>query len=193
MADTGEPAVFDAAEFDVVVEIPKGQRNKYEMDHAIGRIRLDRCLFTATSYPADYGYIENTLALDGEPLDAMVLIDEPTFPGCVVRCRPLGMLCMIDENGRDNKVLCVPAGDTRLEQLRDIMHVPEFDKLEIQHFFTVYKDLDPDKAVEGEVSWVGRSVAEAEIERAHRRTGERSSLTDASDPVSDPVGGEGRR
>src|SRR3954470_12899266 len=135
MANTGASAVFgaavfDAAEFDVLVEIRKGQRNKYEMDHTIGRICLDRCLFTATSYPADYGYIENTLALDGEPLYAMVLIGEPTFPGRVVRCRPLGMLCMFDESGRDDKVFCVPAADTRLEQLRDIMHVPEFDKLE---------------------------------------------------------------
>jgi inorganic pyrophosphatase len=123
----------------------------------------------------------------------MVLIAEPTFPGCVVRCRALGMLCMTDEGGRDNKVLCVPAGDTRLEQLRDIMHVPEFDKLEIEHFFTVYKDLDPDKAVEGDVSWVGRSDAEAEIERAHRRSGERTALTEASDPLHGAGGQGGQR
>jgi inorganic pyrophosphatase len=76
-------------EFDVVVEIPKGQHNKCEMDHAIGRIRLDRILFTATSYPADYGFIENTLGLDDDPLDAIVLVDEPTFPGCLIRCRAI--------------------------------------------------------------------------------------------------------
>src|SRR5689334_20661848 len=131
MGNTGEPVAFDVASFDVVVEIPKGQRNKYEMDHTVGRISLDRCLFTATSYPGRLRLYREYAGPGGEPLDAMVIIAEPTFPGCVVRCRALGMLCMTDEGGRDNKVLCVPAGDTRLEQLRDIMHVPEFDKLEI--------------------------------------------------------------
>jgi inorganic pyrophosphatase len=129
-------------EFDVVVEIPKGHRNKYELDHKTGRIRLDRTLFTATSYPVDYGFIEDTLGRDGDPLDAMVLVGEPTFPGCVIRCRPIGMFRMSDEHGQDDKVLCVPAADTRQEHLRDIDHVPEFDKLEIQHFFEVYKDLE---------------------------------------------------
>ncbi len=99
-------------EFDVVVEIPKGHRNKYEMDHKTGRIRLDRTLFTATSYPADYGFIEDTLGRDGDPLDAMVLVDEPTFPGCVIRCRPIGMFRMTDEHGPDDKVLCLPAANT---------------------------------------------------------------------------------
>ena len=158
-------------EFDVVVEIPKGQRNKYEMDHAIGRIRLDRTLFTATSYPADYGFIENTLGLDDDPLDAIVLVDEPTFPGCLIRCRAIGMLRMIDERGQDDKVLCVLAHDTRQEHLRDISHVPEFDRLELQHFFEVYKDLEPDKLVEGGTAWVGRADAEAEILAAQRRVG----------------------
>ncbi len=170
MATKPEPV-----EFDVIVEIPKGQRNKYEMDHKIGRIRLDRCLFTATSYPVDYGYIEHTLAVDGDPLDAMVLIDEPTFPGCVVRCRPVGMLRMTDERGQDDKVLCVPAADTRMEHLRDIIHVPEFDKLELQHFFTVYKELEPGKSVEGKVTWAGRSLAEAEIEQARSRAARETS------------------
>lgn len=96
-------------EFDVVVEIPKGHRNKYEMDHKTGRIRLDRTLFTATAYPADYGFIEGTLALDGDPLNALVLVDEPTFPGCLIRCRPIGMFRMVDEHGQDDKVLCVRA------------------------------------------------------------------------------------
>ncbi len=156
-------------DFDVVVEIPKGVRNKYEMDHRLGRIRLDRCLFTATSYPVDYGYIEGTLARDGEPLDAMVLVDQPTFPGCVVRCRPLGMLCTTDEQGSDDKVLCVPSADPRMEHLRDIIHIPEYDRLEIEHFFVVYKDIEPGRTVEGDATWVGRSAAEAEIERSRRR------------------------
>src|SRR6202451_2840791 len=94
-------------EFDVVIEIPQGQRNKYEMDHASGRIRLDRMLFTSTRYPADYGYIEDTLADDGDPLDALVLLEEPTFPGCLIQCRAIGMFRMRDEMGADNKVLCV--------------------------------------------------------------------------------------
>ena len=161
-------------EFDVVVEVPKGQRNKYEMDQMTGRIRLDRTLFTATSYPADYGFIENTLAEDGDPLDAIVLVGEPTFPGCVIRCRSIGMLCMVDEHGQDNKILCVPAADSRQEHLRDIIHVPEFDKLEIQHFFEVYKELEPGKAVEGGARWVGRIGADAEIRASQARAENRA-------------------
>ena len=134
-------------EFDVVVEIPQGQRNKYEMDHASGRIRLDRMLFTSTRYPADYGYIEDTLADDGDPLDALVLLEEPTFPGCLIRCRAIGMFRMRDEMGADNKVLCVPAADPRKAYLTDITDVSEFDLLEISHFFEVYKALEPGKEV----------------------------------------------
>ena len=155
-------------EFDVIIEIPKGQRNKYEMDHATGRIRLDRMLFTSTRYPSDYGFIEGTLGDDGDPLDALVILEEPTFPGCVIACRAVGMFRMRDEKGGDDKVLCVPANDPRMEHLRDIHHVPEFDKLEIQHFFEVYKDLEPGKSVEG-ATWVGRVEAEAEITKSYQR------------------------
>ncbi len=155
-------------EFDVVIEIPQGNRNKYEMDHATGRIRLDRMLFTSTRYPADYGFIEGTLGDDGDPLDALVLLQEPTFPGCVILCRAIGMYRMRDEKGEDDKVLCVPARDPRVEHLRDIHHVPEFDRLEIQHFFAVYKELEPGKSVEG-AEWAGRAAAEAEIEASRKR------------------------
>jgi inorganic pyrophosphatase len=155
-------------EFDVLIEIPKGQRNKYELDHATGRMRLDRMLFTSTRYPHDYGFIENTLGLDGDPLDALVLLEEPTFPGCLIRCRALGMFRMTDEAGGDDKVLCVPSTDPRWEHLRDIHHVPEFDRLEIQHFFEVYKDLEPGKSVEG-ATWTGRVEAEAEIVESIQR------------------------
>jgi inorganic pyrophosphatase len=155
-------------EFDVVIEIPQGNRNKYEMDHATGRIRLDRMLFTSTRYPADYGFIEGTLGDDGDPLDALVLLQEPTFPGCVIMCRAIGMYRMRDEKGGDDKVLCVPARDPRVEHLRDIHHVPEFDRLEIQHFFAVYKELEPGKSVEG-AEWAGRAAAEAEIEASRKR------------------------
>jgi inorganic pyrophosphatase len=155
-------------DFDVLVEIPKGQRNKYEVDHKTGRIRLDRTLFTATQYPADYGFIEGTLGQDGDPLDALVLIQEPTFPGCLVRARAIGMYRMTDEKGRDDKVLCVPYADPRQEHLRDIHHLGEFDRMEIQHFFTVYKDLEPGKSVEG-ASWTGRAEAEAEVRASFKR------------------------
>jgi inorganic pyrophosphatase len=149
-------------EFDVVIEIPKGQRNKYEMDHETGRIRLDRMLFTATRYPADYGFVEDTLADDGDPLDALVLLDEPTFPGCLIRCRAIGMFRMRDENGLDDKVLCVAATDPRMAHLTDIEDVSDFDRLEIQHFFEVYKALEPGKEVVP-AAWVDREQAEVEI------------------------------
>ncbi|WP_344002800.1 inorganic diphosphatase [Streptomyces thermocarboxydovorans] len=155
-------------EFDVTIEIPKGSRNKYEVDHETGRIRLDRRLFTSTAYPTDYGFVENTLGEDGDPLDALVILDEPTFPGCLIRCRAIGMFRMTDEAGGDDKLLCVPSTDPRVEHLRDIHHVSEFDRLEIQHFFEVYKDLEPGKSVEG-ANWVGRADAEAEIERSYKR------------------------
>jgi inorganic pyrophosphatase len=156
-------------EFDVLIEIPRGSRNKYEIDHGTGRMRLDRTLFTSTQYPADYGYIENTLGADGDPLDALVILQgDPLFPGVLVRCRAIGMFRMTDEKGGDDKVLAVPTTDPRLEHLRDIHHVPEFDRLEIQHFFEVYKELEPGKSVEG-ANWVGRAEAEAEIERSYKR------------------------
>ena len=138
---------MEPLEFDVTIEIPAGSRNKYEMDHHTGRIRLDRMLFTSTRYPHDYGFVDNTLGLDGDPLDALVIIGEPTFPGIVIRCRTVGMFRMTDEAGGDDKVLCVPAGDPRVEHLRDIHHVAEFDRLEIQHFFETYKSIEKGKVV----------------------------------------------
>jgi inorganic pyrophosphatase len=155
-------------EFDVVIEIPKGTRNKYEVDHETGRIRLDRMLFTSTMYPEDYGYIENTLGEDGDPLDALVLLDEPTFPGCLILCRTVGMFRMSDEKGGDDKILCVPAHDPRMTKFQDLSDVEQFELLEIQHFFETYKDLEPGKSVEG-ASWVGRDEAIAEVERSFAR------------------------
>jgi len=155
-------------EFDVVIEIPKGSRNKYEVDHDSGRVKLDRYLYTAFGYPADYGFIENTLGEDGDPLDVLVLVDEPTFPGCLIECRAIGMFRMSDEKGGDDKVLAVPAHDPRLSHLQDIFHVPQFDQLEIQHFFETYKDLEPGKSVEG-ATWAGRTEAEEEIRRSYER------------------------
>jgi inorganic pyrophosphatase len=151
-----------AVEFDVTIEIPKGQRNKYEMDHHSGRIRLDRMLFTSTRYPHDYGFVEGTLGEDGDPLDALVILEEPTFPGCLISCRAIGMFHMRDEAGGDDKVLCVPAGDPRMKHIQDLTDVSDFDRLEIQHFFETYKDLEPGKSVEG-AHWTDRAGAEKEI------------------------------
>ncbi|MDN5685289.1 MAG: inorganic diphosphatase [Brachybacterium sp.] len=155
-------------EFDVTIEIPRGNRNKYEVDHHNGRIRLDRMLFTATRYPDDYGFIEGTLGEDGDPLDCLVLLEEPTFPGCLIRCRALGMFRMRDEAGGDDKIIAVPVGDRRQVRRQELTDVSEFHRLEIQHFFEVYKDLEPGKSVEG-AHWEGRSDAEAEINESYRR------------------------
>ena len=163
-------------QFDVTIEIPQGQRNKYEVDHHTGRIRLDRMLFTSTRYPADYGYIEDTLGEDGDPLDALVLLEEPTFPGVLVSARTIGMFRMRDEAGGDDKILCVPADDPRQAHITELEHVSEFDRLEIQHFFETYKDLEPGKSVEG-AHWTGREEAEAEIRRSVERAREAGMTT----------------
>jgi inorganic pyrophosphatase len=157
--------------FDVTVEIPKGHKNKYEVDHETGRIRLDRTLFTSTQYPADYGFIEETLGQDGDPLDALVLITEPTFPGCLIRCRAVAMFRMKDEAGGDDKVLCVPASDPRRDHIRDLSDVRKWVLLEIEHFFEVYKDLEPGKSVEG-ATWTGVEEAEDEIRASFERAKE---------------------
>ncbi|MDR0433274.1 MAG: inorganic diphosphatase [Bifidobacteriaceae bacterium] len=166
--ERGKPVAGAPLEFDVTVEIPKGSRNKYELDHATGRIKLDRMLFTSTRYPDDYGFIERTLGEDGDPLDALVLLEEPTFPGCLIRCRAIGLFHMRDEAGGDDKVLAVPCGDQRASWRQDIENISEFHRLEIQHFFEIYKDLEPGKSVEGS-HWTDRAGAEAEIRRSFER------------------------
>ena len=158
--------------FDVFIEIPAGSRNKYEQDHETGKIRLDRMLFTSTRYPYDYGFIEDTFGLDNDPLDCLVLLTQPTFPGCIINCRALGMYRMTDEAGGDDKVLCVPSADPRRGNLRDISDVPEYTLEEIEHFFVVYKDLEPGKSVEG-ATWTDREGAEAEIRDSYAREVER--------------------
>ncbi len=149
-------------EFDVLIEIPRGSRNKYEVDHESGLIRLDRTLFTSTQYPADYGFVPDTLGEDGDPLDALVLVQEPTFPGCLIRSRPIGMFRMTDEKGGDDKVLCVPArrpapgaparapAPARVRPAGDRPLLP------------VYKELEPGKSVE-DTAWADRAAAEAEV------------------------------
>jgi len=171
-------------EFDVVVEVPQNTRNKYVMDFETGRLRLERMLFTSTRYPCDYGYIEGTLAGDDEPVDAMVLVEEATFPGCVIRCRPIGMFCMTDERGSDDKILCIPTEDVRQEHLQDIRHLPEFMRLEMQHFLSTYKALEPGKRVEGADCWAPRADAEAAIERGRERLRKAQATVNSSDVVA---------
>jgi len=153
---------------DVVVEIPRGSRNKYEMDKEKGVIRLDRRLFSATVYPADYGFVPDTLAEDGDPLDALVLLEDPTFPGCYVAARPVAVLWMEDDKGKDAKLICVPAGDPRWAMVNDLGDVPEDLLKEIRHFFEVYKMIEPDKhsVTRG---WGGAADAWTEIEASRAR------------------------
>ena len=154
-------------QIEVVIEIPKGTRNKYEAD-ATGAIWLDRLLFTSTRYPEDYGYIPRTIAEDGDPMDAMVILDEPTFPGCHIHARPVGMFKMSDEKGVDTKILCVPDSDQRWSAVQDLDDIARHQRLEIAHFFEIYKDLEPDKATEPG-GWGDRAAAEVEIAVAMRR------------------------
>jgi len=129
----------------VFVEIPGGSRNKYELDKQTGAIVLDRRLFTSMSYPADYGFIEGTLGEDEDPLDALVLVGEPTFPGCRIRGRAVGVFHMTDEKGPDEKIICVPLSDPFWSRVRDIHDVDNAFRDEIEHFFQVYKDLERKK------------------------------------------------
>jgi inorganic pyrophosphatase len=150
---------------DVVIEIPTGSRNKYEYDHETHMIRLDRRLFTATTYPADYGFVPETLAGDGDPLDVLVLVADPTFPGCVVRVRILGMFSMRDEKGVDAKLIAVLEHDPQWDEATDIEDVPLHLRNEIAHFFSIYKDLEPEKSTEVQ-GFTGREDALAELEAA---------------------------
>jgi inorganic pyrophosphatase len=129
----------------VVVEIPKGSRNKYETDPETGHLVLDRMLFTSTMYPADYGYIEGTLGGDGDALDALVFVGEPTFPGCRIVARPVGLFRMTDEKGPDEKILCVPLRDPMWSRIRALGDLNPNLLNEIEHFFQVYKDLEEKK------------------------------------------------
>jgi inorganic pyrophosphatase len=126
----------------VVVEIPSGSRNKYEWDPESGHMYLDRTLFTSMRYPADYGFIEGTLGEDGDPLDALVFVHEPTFSGCRIRARPVGLFRMWDEKGADEKILCVPLQDPVWSHIRELDDLQPNLRNEIEHFFAVYKDLE---------------------------------------------------
>ncbi len=159
---------------DVFVEIPKGSRNKYEYDPAVDRIRLDRMLFSSTGYPTDYGFVPDTLAEDDDPIDVCLLLDEPTFPGCMVRARVIAIFWMTDEAGPDAKLLCVPAHDPRQSHLQDLGDVPWYQITEIWHFFTIYEALEPGKSSEAR-GWEKKKDAIRAVEDAQRRFAERQA------------------
>ncbi|GAB3086126.1 inorganic diphosphatase [Corynebacterium aquatimens] len=148
----------------VIIEISKGSRNKYEVDHETGRLFLDRYLFTSMAYPLDYGYIDNTLGDDGDPLDALVICPEPIVPGAIVKARPVGVFKMTDEAGGDDKLICV-LDDVRYDNYQDIADVNKFTLDEIEHFFVHYKDLEPNKEVTGS-GWGDKAEAQEILDRA---------------------------
>ena len=135
----------DITSFDVLIEIPKGSRNKYEYDFELKKIRYDRMIFSSMMYPADYGFVPETLALDGDPLYVLVLVTEPTFPGCVMEVKPIGVFHMADEKGPDEKVVCVPVSDPNWNKANDLSDLNPHLIKEIEHFFKVYKDLEKKK------------------------------------------------
>lgn len=152
-------------ELDCIIEIPKGSRNKYEYDEKLRAIRLDRFISASVVYPTDYGYVPNTLAPDGDPLDVLVCVSEPTFPGCLVPARVIGLFKMADEKGSDDHVVCVPRNDPGWNTLENLDDIPPLLRAEITHFFTVYKDLDPGRHSEvrgwGDRDEALKSLAEA--------------------------------
>ncbi len=151
----------------VIVEIPKGSRNKYEYDHDTGRIMLDRMLFSAVHYPSDYGFFTETLGGDGDPLDALVLVREPTFPGCLIQVRPIGLFEMVDEKGPDEKILCVPVKDPHWSSFHTLKDVAPHLLTEIAHFFGTYKELEKKKV--GVKGWQDLEAALRIIKESQER------------------------
>ncbi|GAB3182225.1 inorganic diphosphatase [Nesterenkonia halophila] len=156
---------------DVTIEIPAGSRVKYEIDHETHRLRLDRVLYTPMQYPTHYGYFDETLGEDGDPLDALVYLPGvDLIPGVVVEARPIAVLNMTDDGGGDAKLVCVP-DDKRFDAFQELEDLDEWVRGEIEHFFTRYKDLEPGKWVKIE-GWQGREEAEAELQRSIDRFSE---------------------
>ncbi len=144
-----------------VVEVPKGSRNKYEYSKTAGVIKLDRVLYSPLHYPGDYGFIPQSYFDDGDPMDILVMMNAPTFPGCVIEARPLGMFKMIDKGEPDYKVLAVPSTDPNFDDYRDLDDVPKHFPREVEHFFMVYKQLQGTE-VQNE-GWVGQAEAKQAI------------------------------
>ncbi len=157
----------------VLIEIPKGSRNKYEWDEELAAIKLDRYLFSSVVYPTDYGFVPETWALDDDPLDAMVCVTEPTFPGCVIPVKAIALLRMSDDDEKDDKILCVPHNDPNWNTIEALDDLPERFRTEIEHFFSIYKQPEgKDVTVDG---WFSREEALEEIENARGRWRERES------------------
>jgi inorganic pyrophosphatase len=153
--------------FDVLIEIPKGSRNKYEYDFALKKIRFDRMLFSSMMYPGDYGFVPETLALDKDPLDVLVLGAEPTFPMCVMEVKAIGVFHMTDEKGPDEKIICVPVSDPVWSKRNDITDINPHRIKEIEHFFQVYKDLEEKKVDVG--GWGNSEEAYEILEKCTER------------------------
>ena len=141
MYERPKPTLPAKAEVEAVIEIPRGARNKYEYDEKRGVMRLDRVLYSSVHYPTDYGFIPETLAEDGDHLDILVIVEEPTFPGCHIPVRPIGVLNMVDVNGEDQKILAVPTVDPRFDRVKDIGDISQHWLREIKNFFDTYKIL----------------------------------------------------
>ncbi|WP_425481071.1 inorganic diphosphatase [Dehalogenimonas formicexedens] len=151
----------------ILIEIPKGSQNKYEWDKERKIIKFDRMLFSAVHYPSDYGFILDTLAEDTDPLDALVLVSEPTFPGCLIDAKPIGLFRMRDEKGPDEKILCVPMGDPHWNFIQELSDVPPHLLKEIEHFFMIYKELEKKKTgIEG---WEDRDSAIKAVYASRKR------------------------
>jgi inorganic pyrophosphatase len=151
----------------VMIEIPKGSRNKYEYDHVNNRLRLDRTIYSSVQYPSDYGFVLDTLAQDGDPLDALVLIWEPTFPGCIIEVKPIGMLKMWDDKGIDEKIMCVPLHDPFWNHINKLSEIPPHLLTEIEYFFANYKTLE--KKETGVDGWEDKKAALRIIKEAQER------------------------
>lgn len=152
---------------DVFVEIPRGSRNKYEWDPSLQAFRLDRVLFASVHYPTDYGFVRDTLGHDGDPLDALVVVHEPTFPGCIIPARPVGVLGMRDEKGLDDKLLTVPIGDPRFDPINDLVDLSPSWLAEIEYFFATYKTLE--RKMTEVTGWQNWEAAQRLIQEARTR------------------------
>jgi len=168
----------------IIVEIPKGKRNKYEVDKETGLLRLDRYLYSSAHYPGDYGFIPQTLAEDGDPLDAVVMVNEPTFSGCLIEARPLGLFKMTDRGDNDFKVLAVPATDPIFREYHDLWRVPPHYLREVEHFFATYKQLEGESEVKTQ-GWDDSEAARQEILKCVRLY--REANADAPKALPGPV------
>lgn len=151
-----------------IVEIPKGSRNKYEFDPQLGAIKLDRFVSASVVYPTDYGYVPDTLAPDGDPLDVLICVSEPTFPGCIVPAKAIGLFRLRDEKGPDDHVVCVPCHDPGWNHFDEVDQLPAQLRAEIGHFFSVYKDLERNRHSEV-LGWGDREAGLQTVQEARAR------------------------